>query len=243
MTVYQIVHFQNPAPAHENVLAAWLRRELGPRLRTIPGVESFEFAQLQAVQMQPANTQPWRLATVLSFTANGSPTATLASFGRLARRAPREAGLLQDDATHVFTLTRNLHTHLPMDEMAPRHLVFMMDHCIEGKEVEYDAWYDNLYGPEVLSTPDFVGMRRGILSPDQLDPDNAQPANRLVLLEIHSHDLYASIDEYIARANGFSPSGVRWSPPEAAAKFFSLKRDTHVFTPFSRRLFGQRKTT
>lgn len=145
--------------------------------------------------------------------------------------------MLHGDAAHVFELTRpHLPTSNAVDATAPLHVAFVMGNCIEGREVEYDRWYDEVHAPEVLGTPDFVAMRRGRLASLQAAPQNEQPANRLVLLQIRSRDLHASIDEFIARAHGTSPSGVKWGPREAAAGFASLNRTTHVFTPFSPRL-------
>ena len=38
--------------------------------------------------------------------------------------------------------------HLPtsnlVDATAPVHFAFVMGNCIEGKEVEYDRWYDEI---------------------------------------------------------------------------------------------------
>jgi hypothetical protein len=169
--------------------------------------------------------------------AGGRAPSVLAAFTELARAKPLAAGLLHSDAAHVFEITRpHLPTGNPVDTTAPLHLAFVMGNCIEGKEVEYDRWYDEVHSPEVLGTPDFVAMRRGVLTSLQAAPTNSQPANRLVLLQIRSRDLQASIDEFIARAHGTSASGVKWGPREAAAGFASLNRTTHVFTPFTPRL-------
>jgi hypothetical protein len=238
MAAYNVVHFQNCNAELEPQYAAWLREELAPAILGQQGVAAVQFMSLQPVQLQPSCPQPWRFCTLyeLEITA-GQAGSVLQAFSALARRKPRESGLLQSDAAHMFELTRpHLPTSNPVDATAPLHVAFVMGNCIDGKEVEYDRWYDELHSPEVLGTPDFVAMRRGRLAPLQAMPGNEQPANRLVLLQIRSRDLHTSIDEFIARAHGTSPSGVKWSPRESAAGFASLKRTTHVFTPFSPRL-------
>jgi hypothetical protein len=238
MPAYNIVHFQNCAAQRESQYAAWQRQELARAILGSPGFVAVQFMSLQPVQLQPASPQPWRFCTLYELeAASGQEAAALAMFVTLARRKPQEAGLLDSDAAHVFELTRpHLPTRNPIDAAAPLHMAFVMGNCIEGKEIEYDRWYDEVHSLEVLGTPDFVAMRRGRLASLQATPHNEQPANRLVLLQIRSRDLYASIEEFIARAHGTSPSGVKWAPRAAAAGFASLKRTTHVFTPFSPRL-------
>jgi hypothetical protein len=233
MTAHHLVHFQNPGPQKECAYAEFLRASIAPRILAVAGIRSVQFLALQAVQLQPPNRQPWRLCSLYEIDAVDL-SSVLQSFSSIARHGAKEAGLLADDAAHLFELTRpQLNTSNAIDAAAPLHFGFVMGNCIEGKEREYDAWYDNLHTPEVLGTPDFVGMRRGRISGLQADPPNNQPANRLVLLQIRSYDLYASIHEFIGRALGTSPSGIRWQPRELAAGFASLERTTHVFSPFS----------
>jgi hypothetical protein len=238
MAAYNVVHFQNCSAQNEARYAAWQRAELARAILGRQGFRAVQFMSLQPVQLQPSCPQPWRFCALYELeTAPGQAGSALETFSALARRQPQESGLLHSDAAHVFELTRpHLPTSNPVDATAPLHVAFVMGNCIEGKEVEYDRWYDEVHSPEVLGTPDFVAMRRGRLASLQAAPQNEQPANRLVLLQIRSRDLHASIDEFIARAHGTSPSGVKWGPREAAAGFASLNRTTHVFTPFSPRL-------
>jgi len=236
MAAYHLVHWQNPIPAKEQAYAAWLRDSLAPAVLKEPGFRGVQFLALQAVQLQPVNPQTWRYCTLYEIDT-AHLDAALALFSKVARQQPKELGWLQSDASHVFELTRpQIHTSNPIDLSAPLHLGFVMGNCIAGKDREYDAWYDDIHAPEVLGTPDFVGMRRGRIASLQALPANEQPANRLVLLQIRSRDLHASIAEFIGRALGTSPSGIKWQPREVAAGFASLQRTTHVFTPFSPRL-------
>jgi hypothetical protein len=238
MATYNVVHFQNCTAQQEPQYAAWQRGELARAILESRGFAAVQFMSLQPVQLQPTCAQPWRFCALYELEGTSEQAgAALQTFSTLARRNPTQSGRLHGDAAHVFEITRpHLPTSNPVDATAPLHVAFVMGNCIEGKEIEYDRWYDEVHSPEVLGTPDFVAMRRGRLASAQAMPGNEQPANRLVLLQIRSRDLHASIDEFIARAHGTSPSGVKWSPRESAAGFASLKRTTHVFTPFSPRL-------
>jgi hypothetical protein len=236
MQAYNIVHFQTPDPAQENNFADWQRRELAAAALAVPGVQALRHYNLQPVQLQPGNFQPFRLATIYELQTD-NVSAVLPEIAKLARAAPKAMGLLQADAAHMFELTRPfIASPNPPDETAPFHVAFVMGNCIEGKEVEYDAWYDNVHSIEVLGTPGFIGMRRGVICAEQLDAGDEQPANRLVLLMLRTRDLYEAIEEFIDRAFGRSKTGIAWAPREDAASFASLKRTTHVFSPYSPRL-------
>jgi hypothetical protein len=242
MPRYNIVHFQNPVVQKETAFADWQRRELSGKILAVPGVQAVRHFGLQPVQLQPPNPQPYRFASLLEIETDDL-AGVLKSFTELARNPPKQEGLLADDVAHVFELTRPLlESPHQYDPTAPLHVSFVMGNCIEGMETEYDAWYDNVHSVEVLGTPGFFRMRRGVISTLQADPRDAQPANRLVLLFIRTHDLFASIEEFIARAYGTSKSGIAWAPREAAASFASLKRTTHVFTPYCPRLIGEAAT-
>jgi len=250
MPSYNFIHFQKPTPEHESKFVDWQRRDLAPAALAIPGVQALRHFSLQPVQLhtpqlQPVNAQYWRFVTIYELETD-NPANILPAITEHARTAPKAAGLLQEDATHLFELTRPfVASPSAPDPSAPFHVVFVMGNCIEGKEAEYDAWYDTAHSVEVLDTPDFIGMRRGILSPTQSTPEEPQPANRLVLLMIRTHDLHMAIEEFVDRACGRSASGIAWGPREAAASFASLKRTTHVFSPYSTRLAkpGENKDT
>lgn len=236
MKRYHLVHFQNPEIHRETALADWHRRSLAPQILELDlpntRIDSIQFSQLHAVQLQPGNPQPWRFATLVDFSCT-DPELFLSNYTETARDIPLETGLVDADATHLFSIVRSHQGGSPYDPNAQLHYAFVMGNCIAGREEDYDTWYDQVHGPEVLGTPGFVSMRRGVIAEQQCLPENDQPSNRLVLLDIRTHDLHAAIDEFIARAHGTSSSGVRWAPRESAASFASLKRTTHVFSPYS----------
>jgi hypothetical protein len=201
-------------------------------------VQALQHYGLQPVQLQPLHPQPYRLASVYEIeTEPNNLPAVLDEFSVLARRAAKAEGLLQRDVAHVFELTRpTLSSPRSYHPAAPLHVAFVMGNCVEGKDDEFDSWYDNIHSVEALETPGFVGMRLGALNPLQADPRDYQAANRMVMFMIRTYDLWATIQEFIARASGTSKSGVKWSPRAAAAGFISPRRTTHVFSPYTPRL-------
>lgn len=233
MPNYNVIHFQNARLGQEAKLRDWLSGELMPALKRHAAVTAVTALELQAVQMQPQIDQPWRFALLYELHCENLQDV-LSQLALMVRLEGQEIGLVERDVAYAYKLTRSyLPGVLAARDGAPLHVTFVLGNCIEGKEAEYDRWYDEVHSPEVLGTPGFVSMRRGILADAQMSAIDKSPANRLVLLQIRSFDLSGTINEFISRAHGTSPSGVKWSPREAAASFASLNRTTHVFTPFA----------
>lgn len=62
------------------------------------------------------------------------------------------------------------------------HLFFALTNPVEGREIEFDEWYEQRHLAEVLSIPGFVTAQRYRLSPKQR-PGDAPPWEFLALYE------------------------------------------------------------
>jgi hypothetical protein len=51
--------------------------------------------------------------------------------------------------------------------MSDRHLVLVFSNPVDGKEDEFNAWYDDVHVPEVLRTEGYLGVTRYKLSARQ----------------------------------------------------------------------------
>jgi hypothetical protein len=51
--------------------------------------------------------------------------------------------------------------------MSDRHTVFVFTNPVEGKEDEFNAWYDGVHIPEVLRTDGYLSVTRYKVSPRQ----------------------------------------------------------------------------
>ena len=101
---------------------------------------------------------------------------------------------------------------------------------VAGREAEYHRWYNEVHGPEVTRVPGKVAMKRGRLSPLQLEPRRYCPGSDLVFCAQQTDDLLFTIRDFSARAGGRSPSGIAMQPRSAAG---SIARTVHYFRKIS----------
>jgi hypothetical protein len=83
---------------------------------------------------------------------------------------------------------------------------------------------------EVINVPGHVAMKRGELSPIQIEPRSYCPGDQLVLCAQQTDDLLFTIKDFSARAGGRSPSGVVMQPRSASG---SVARTVHYFQKVS----------
>ena len=106
---------------------------------------------------------------------------------------------------------------------------------VPGRHAEYQKWYDEVHSVEVINVPGHVAMKRGELSPIQIEPRHYCPGDQLVLCAQQTDDLLFTIKDFSARAGGRSPSGVAMQPRSASG---SIARTVHYF----RKVSGERSS-
>lgn len=71
----------------------------------------------------------------------------------------------------------------------------------QGKEDEYNAWYDEHHLKEVINVPGFISARHFRLATAQFPFNTVTPGYRyLALYEIETDDIAAALNEVAARA-------------------------------------------
>ena len=223
------VHMHNVAPGREADYAAWFD---GPHRQALAGLRGFRAAdrfELTPEQVMPDIPQPWRFASVYDF-ALPTPEIDLPALAPLLAEA-RDAGLI-DDATE----TERIHSYRMYQDWrsGPNHrrdkpfsgMFIIFANFVAGMERDYHEWYENVHMPEVSAVPGFAAMRRGRLSPVQIEPRRYCPGSDIVMCAQQTDDLRFSILDFSARARGVSPSGVAMAPRSAAG---SIARTVHFF--------------
>ena len=237
MTLHTTLHLHNVSAGREGDYAAWFdgpHREALARLRGLRSADRFE---VTPEQIMPDIPQPWRFLSVYDF-AYPAPEIDLPALAPLLAEA-RDAGLIDDS-----TETERIHSYRMYSDWVsgPNHRqdqpfssVFIIPaNFVAGMEAEYHEWYDHVHMPEVSRVPGFVAMRRGRLSPLQLEPRRYCPGSDLVMCAHQTDDLLFSVKDFSARARGVSPSGVAMEPRSKAG---SVARTVHFF----RRISGPRQ--
>jgi hypothetical protein len=84
----------------------------------------------------------------------------------------------------------------------------ILGNYVAGRFAEYRKWYDEMHSVEATNVPGHVAMKRGELSPIQIEPRRSCPGDRLALCAQWTDDRALAIGDFSARARGKSPSGM-----------------------------------
>ena len=70
---------------------------------------------------------------------------------------------------------------------------------VEGKEAEFNEWYDKHHVPDVINVPGFISGQRFKLADAQFGGEASKAYGYLALYEIETDDIAATIKELKAR--------------------------------------------
>ncbi len=233
MALTTTIHLHNVPSGREADYAAWFdgpHREALGHLRGWVGADRYEVA---AAQIMPDIPQPWRYMSVYDFD-HPAPEIDLPALGPLLAEA-RDAGLIDDsnetERIHSYAMYSDWQASPNWQRDKPLSGVsIILANFVAGREAEYHHWYDNVHAPEVTRVPGKVAMRRGRLTPVQIEPRRYCPGCDLVLCAQQTDDLLFTVREFSARARGASPSGIAFEPRSSAGSF---ARTVHYFTKIS----------
>lgn len=83
----------------------------------------------------------------------------------------------------------------------PKYTFLAFTNPTEGKENEYNTWYDEHHLIDVINVPGFVSARRFVLADSQFAFNAQTPTHRyLALYEIDTDDVAGTLSEIAARA-------------------------------------------
>lgn len=233
MALYTTIHLHNVPAGREADYARWFdgpHREALARLRGFVTADRYE---VTPEQIMPDIPQPWQYLSVYDFDYP-APEIDLPALGPLLAEA-RDAGLIEDS-----TETERIYSYAMYSDWvsSPNHqkdkpfsgVSIILANFVAGRETEYHKWYDEVHAPEVTRVPGKVAMKRGRLSPIQIEPRRFCPGSDLVLCAQQTDDLAFTVRDFSARARGVSPSGIAFQPRSAAGSF---ARTVHYFRKIS----------
>lgn len=228
MALYTTLHLYNVPTDKLQAYADWFdgahRADLA-RLRGFVGAERFEVAKQQVMVSIP---QPWRFLSVYDFDLP-SPAIDVPALGPLIAELRDRGWIADDDTERLYTYelysdwkgSPNWQRDQPFSS-----LFFLLANYTPGRFEEYQRWYDEVHCPDVTQVPGHVAMKRGGLSPYQIEPRRYCPGDQLVICAHQTDDLQFAIDEFQARALGHSISGIKMDPRSDSA---STARTVHYF--------------
>ncbi|CAN5416299.1 hypothetical protein BH10PSE14_BH10PSE14_03180 [soil metagenome] len=233
MSLYTTLHLHNVPVGREADYAAWFDGPHRAAVKALRGFASADRYEVTREQVMPDIPQPWRFLSVYEFDYP-SPGIDLPALGPLLAEA-RDAGLVDDsdesERIHSYAMysdwvsSPNHQTDEPLSGVS-----IILANFVAGREAEYHKWYNEVHGPEVTRVPGKVAMKRGRLSPLQIEPRRYCPGSDLVFCALQTDDLLFTVKDFSARARGVSPSGIAMQPRSSAG---SVARTVHYFRKIS----------
>ena len=232
MALYTTIHLHNVPAGREGEYARWFdgpHRSAVARSRGFKATDRYEVAAQQIMANIP---QPWRFVSVYDFDLPNAEI-DIAALGPLIADA-RDVGLIASDQTErIYTYrlysdwqgSANWQTSEPFSGVS-----IILGNYVPGRRLEYHKWYDEVHSSEVINVPGHVAMKRGELSPIQIQPQHHCPGDQLVLCAQQTDDLAFTISDFSARASGRSPSGIAMQPRSSSG---STARTVHYFKKIS----------
>jgi hypothetical protein len=232
MALFTTIHLHNIPAAREDEYAQWFDGAHSSALARLRGFKACERYQVAAQQIMPDIAQPWRFMSVYDFDLP-SPEIDLPALGPLIAEA-RDMGMItQDDTERLYSYrlysdwkgSPNWQQDQPFSGVS-----LILGNYVAGRAQEYHSWYDEVHSVEVTNVPGHVAMKRGELSPIQIEPRHYCPGDQLILCAQQSDDLMFTIRDFSARARGASPSGIAMEPRSTSGSF---ARTVHYFNKVS----------
>jgi len=239
MTHHITIHLHNVMPGREVDFAQWFDGEHRRDLAHLRGLRRADRFEVTPEQVMPDIPQPWRYLSVYEFDYS-APEIDLPALGPLLA-APRDAGLTDDTTESERIYSYRMYSDW---NFSPNHkpgkpfsgVSIILGNFTVGREAEYHKWYDEVHTPEVTRVPGKVGMKRGKLTDLQVAPRRYCPGGELVYCAQQTEDLAFTIQDFIDRARGASPSGIVFQPRSKAGSF---ARTVHYFRKISGDAFWQ----
>jgi hypothetical protein len=232
MPLYTTLHLHNVPQGRESEYATWFdgphRAALG-RLRGVVTADRYEVTPEQIMADIP---QPWRYLSVYDFDLR-SPEIDIPALGPLIAEARDDGLVAADETERLYTyrmfadwkFSPNYRRAEPFSGVS-----IILGNYVPGRYAEYQQWYEDVHSVEVINVPGHVGMKRGELSPLQIEPRHYCPGDQLILCAQQTNDLWFTIKDFSARAGGRSPSGIAMQPRSASG---SVARTVHYFKKVS----------
>jgi hypothetical protein len=233
MALYTTVHLHNVPAGREADYATWFDGPHRAALAHLRGFKEADRYEVTPQQIMPDIPQPWRFMSLYDFDLP-KPEIDVPALGPLIAEA-RDNGMIDDQGENERIYTYRLYSDWKASPNWKRSeplsgMSIILANYVPGRFAEYQTWYDNIHSGEVINVPGHVAMKRGELSPVQIEPRRYCPGDQLVLCAQQTDDLLFTLKDFSARAGGRSPSGIAMLPRSQAASF---ARTVHYFKKVS----------
>jgi hypothetical protein len=239
MALYTTIHLHNVPAGREADYAVWFDGPHRTSVSALRGFKATDRYEITREQIMADIPQPWRFISVYDFDLP-DPAIDIPALGPLIADA-RDAGVIADDETErlytyqLYSDWKGSPNWRPSEPFSGVSII--LANYVAGRKAEYQKWYEEVHSVEVINVPGHVAMKRGELSPLQIEPRHYCPCDQLVMCAQQTDDLSFTIKDFSARAGGRSPSGIAMQPRSSSG---STARTVHYFRKVSGKKFWSR---
>jgi len=198
---YYLFVFSNPVSGMEAEYNRWYSQQHQQDVVSVPGFMTAQRFVVSDVQLR--ESQPLPKYLIMYKIVTGDLPAVYAEVNRRIQTGITVMNPSYDRASSVsftYKAIRPMIYHKGDPSGAPKNdsqvyyqLVF--SNPADGKEDEYNKWYDEQHEPDVVSAPGFVEAQRFVLSDTQLSKKDTL-AKYLVMFKIASDDVAARFADF-----------------------------------------------
>jgi hypothetical protein len=210
---YYLLVFNQPVAGKEAEYNAWYDHQHAPDVVSIPGFVRAQRYVFATTQLRPAPAKP-KYVVIYQIKTNDLAAVYAEVRRRLSSGETRMSPTLDMDSGQNYTY-RVFRPRLAGAQpdaqngdlatiMGFVQLVFADP--ADGKESEFNTWYDAHHAPEVLKVPGFTSGQRLELADVQLAPQAGERPKYLTMFEIQSKNLPRTIAEFQRLAPGMTNS-------------------------------------
>ena len=157
MSRYMLAAFSKPTEGREAEYNSWYNNIHLPEVLTVPG---FSSAQRFKVQVPMVGEMPGRYLALYQMEADSPEAVAAAKQALMSANTQRSDAIDRSNGSFIGVFERfGPGQTVPGAKAGAFRMVSIAQPC-EGREGEYDEWYEGLHMPEVLTLPHMVSGQR-----------------------------------------------------------------------------------
>ena len=216
---YYLLVFSNPVAGMEDEYNRWYSQEHQKDVVSIPGFMTAQRFVASDIQLRQASKPPRKYLVMYMIVTDDLPSV----YAEVDRRIETGNTVMSPayDRANAMSVTYRAirpviyHSgyHQGDRAAAPKsdsqvYYQLVFSDPVEGREAEYNRWYDERHEPDVVSAPGFREAQRFILDETQLPRKQPALGRYLVMYKIVSDDVAARLADYrrLAPALQMSPA-------------------------------------
>lgn len=210
---YYLLVFNQPVAGQEQEYNRWYDHQHAPDVVSVPGFVRAQRYVFASTQLRPAPAKP-KYVVIYQIKTNDLAAVYAEVRRRLSSGETKISPTLDKDSGQNFTY-RVLRPHLAgaqPDSQASDlatiqgYIQLVFADPADGKDAEFNTWYDTHHAPDVLKVSGFTSGQRLVLADVQLAPQQGTAPKYLTMFDIQTKNLPRTIAEFQRLAPGMNSS-------------------------------------